>query len=79
MNKVTWHLKEFLEENELKPRDVENKAIKLGFKFGRNSIYRLLKGDGPRNANLQTLTVLVTTLRVLTKSKVNVSDLLKYK
>ena len=78
MGKIRWKLRSYLEERGIKPRDVETEAIRLGHTFGRNSIYRLLRDDGPDNLSRKTLAVLVETLRSLTKRKVKLSDLIEY-
>ena len=78
MGKIEFKLKEFLAEKDIKPRDVENEAIRLGFTFGQNTIYRLLKGDGPENLSRTTLAILIETLRSLTKRKVKLTDLVDY-
>ena len=78
MGKVVFKLKSYLDEKGIKPRQVETEAIRLGHTFGQNSIYRLLRDDGPENLNRTTLAVLVETLRSLTKRKVKLSDLIEY-
>lgn len=78
MGKITFKLRNYLEERNIKPFDVENEARRLGYKFGQNSIYRLLKDDGPENFNRTTLTTLIETLRSLTKRKVKLTDLIDY-
>lgn len=78
MGKIRWKLKSYLEEKGIRPRELENEAIRLGYNFGRNSIYRLLRDDGPENFSRTTLAVLVESLRSLTRRKVKLSDLIDY-
>ena len=78
MGKIRWKLRKYIEAQRLRPRDVENEAIRLGHSFGRNTIYRLLKDDGPENLSRTTLAVLVESLRSLTRRKVKLSDLIDY-
>lgn len=73
-----WKLQAYLDERGIKPRTVENEAITLGYSFGRNMIYRLLRDDGPVNVNRDTLAALIAALRSLTGRKVKVQDLLEY-
>ena len=78
MAHIKWKLRRYLETNNITPRDVETEAIRLGFQFGRNTIYRLQRDDGPSSFNRDTLTALIAALRSLTGRKVNVQDLLEY-
>lgn len=78
VGKIVWKLESYLKEQNLRPRDVENEAIRLGHAFGRNSIYRLLRDDGPENLSRTTLAVLIESLQSLTKRKVKLSDLVEY-
>jgi hypothetical protein len=78
MGHVDWKLRDYLKEKNIKPRELENEVLRLGHTFGRNSIYRLIKDDGPTNLNRDTLAVLIDALRSLTKRKVKVSDLVEY-
>ncbi len=78
MGRVVWKLRAYLGERNIKPRAVENEAIELGYSFGRNMIYRLLRDDGPVNVNRDTLAALIGALRSLTGRKVKVQDLLEY-
>lgn len=73
-----WKLRAYLGERNIKPRTVENEAIELGYSFGRNMIYRLLRDDGPINVSRDTLAALIGALRSLTGRKVKVQDLLEY-
>ena len=78
MGLIRWKLEKYLEEHGIKALAVEQEAQRLGHTFGKNSIYRLLRDDGPENINRRTLVVLIETLRSLTRRKVKVSDLLEY-
>ena len=78
MGIIKWKLQEVLQQHNLRPRDVETEAIRLGYTFGRNTIYRLLKEDGPVNVNRETLAVLIAALRSLTKQPIKVEDILEY-
>lgn len=78
MGKIRWKLESYLNERGIKPLEVEKEAIRLGHTFGRNSIYRLLRDDGPDNLSRKTLAVLIETLRSLTKRKVKLADLVDY-
>ncbi len=78
MGKIRWKLESYLSERGIKPLEVEKEAIRLGHTFGRNSIYRLLRDDGPDNLNRTTLAVLIDTLRALTRRKVKLSDIVDY-
>jgi hypothetical protein len=78
MGTVKWKLQEVLQHHNIRPRDVETEAIRLGYNFGKNTIYRLLKDDGPINVNRETLSVLIAALRSLTKQQVEVEDILEY-
>lgn len=78
MGTIRWKLRDYLDERGVKPLEVEKEAIRLGHTFGRNSIYRLLRDDGPDNLSRKTLAVLVEALRSLTKRKVRLSDLVDY-
>ena len=78
MGRITWKLKRFIEGHNLKARQVETEAIRLGYTFGRNTIYRLLKDEGPVNINRDSLTAVIAALRSLTGRKVKVGDLLEY-
>ena len=75
---IRWKLKDYLQEHNIKPREVENHARETGKPFGRNNIYRLLRDDGPDNLNRTTLAVLIDTLRALTRRKVKLSDIVDY-
>ena len=75
---MKWKLNDYLEANSVKPRSVENRAIKLGYTFGRNSIYRMTRGEGPTNINRDSLTAILHALRDITQKDVQVSDLLEY-
>lgn len=79
MGKVDWKLKSYLEEKNIKPRELENEVLRLGHTFGRNTIYRLIRDDGPANLSRDTLAALIDALRSLTKRKVKVSDLVEYR
>ncbi len=78
MGKITWKLKTYLQENNIKPREVENHAIDMGYTFGRNTIYRLLRDDGPDNLSRETLAKLIEVLRSITKRKTKLLDLIDY-
>ncbi len=77
MQRLTWKLGTFLETHNIKPRQVENEAIRAGFNFGRNTIYRLLRGDGPDRYDKETLTALLVTLGKITGEPVSPNDLLE--
>jgi hypothetical protein len=77
MFKITWKLGGYLETHHLRPRDVETEAIRSGFQFGRNTIYRLLRNDGPKSYDKDTLTALIVSLRNLTGQPVTPNDLLE--
>jgi len=76
---ITWKLKTYLRTHDIKPRQVENEVIRLGYEFGRNTIYRLLSGEGPANVNRGTLAKIIAALRSITGEQVQVSDLLEYR
>lgn len=78
MSKIVWQLPELLSSNGLKARQVEDEAIRLGYKFGRNSIYRLNAGNGPTRYDQGSLVAILASLRSLTKHAYDVCDLLKY-
>ena len=75
---IKWKFPEVLQHHNLRPRDVETEAIKLGYTFGRNTIYRLLKEDGPVNVNRDSLAAVIASLRSLTKQPIKVQDILEY-
>lgn len=75
---LVWKLRPYLRAHGLRARDVENEAIRLGHQLGRNTIYRVLQGDGPTNFNRDTLVAIIAALRSLTGKKVMVGDLLEY-
>lgn len=77
MFKITWKLGGYLQTHQLRPRDVETEAIRSGFQFGRNTIYRLLRNDGPKSYDKDTLTALIVSLRNLTGQPVTPNDLLE--
>lgn len=78
MARLEWKLRPLLEAHNLRPRDVETEAIRLGYTFGKNTIYRVLSGEGPTNFNRDTLTAIIGALRKLTGKPVSVGDLLEY-
>ena len=78
MGKITWKLKTYLQEHKIKPREVENRALEMKLTFGRNTIYRLLRDDGPDNLSRETLAKLIEVLRSLTKRKTKLLDLIDY-
>lgn len=57
---------------------METEAIRLGYTFGRNTVYRLLKSNGPHCYDRDTLTALVASIRSLTNEKIEVGDLIKF-
>jgi hypothetical protein len=75
---VRWKLDQLLKEHGLRPREVESEALRLGYGLGRNTIYRLLREDGPMNVNRNTLATLIASLRSLTDQPIVVEDLLEY-
>jgi hypothetical protein len=77
MFKITWKLGGYLQTHHLRPRDVETEAIRSGFQFGRNTIYRLLRNEGPKSYDKDTLTALIVSLRNLTGQPVTPNDLLE--
>lgn len=78
MIKVSWKLADYLEAHKLRPQDVENAAIRLGQPLGKNTIYRVLRGEGPSRIDRNTLSAIVAALRELTRSKVEPGDLLEF-
>lgn len=77
MIRINWKLARYLETHDIRPRDVENEAIRAGFQFGRNTIYRLLRDDGPTNFNRDTLAAVIASLRAITGQTVTADDLLE--
>lgn len=76
---MVWKLKQVIRQNKLKPRAIENRAIELGYEFGRNTIYRLLgHEEGPKNINRDSLTAIIHALRDLTNKPIKVEDLIEY-
>lgn len=75
--RVDWVLPGFLEMHGLKPRAVEAEALRLGYPLGRNTIYRLLEEDGPKNINRDTLAAVLGALSSLTGRQVTACDLLE--
>lgn len=78
MGTIVWKLDSYLQEHGIKPLTLEQEAKRLGYTFGKNSIYRLVRDDGPDNLSRKTLVVLIETLKSLTKRKVKLSDLIEY-
>jgi len=78
MGTIVWKLAETLRRYDLRPRDVETEAIRLGYGIGRNTIYRVLKAGGPANVNRATLAALLAGLRSLTGEAIAVADILEY-
>lgn len=78
MGTVHWKLKSYLDENDLKPWDVETEAARLGQSLGGTNIYRLVRGAGPARLDLKTLATLIEALRNLTGRKVTPNNLLEF-
>lgn len=78
MVKVSWKLAGYLQAHQLQPQDVEKAAIRLGQPLGKNTIYRVLRGDGPSRIDRNTLSALVAALGELTRHKVEPGDLLEF-
>jgi hypothetical protein len=74
MDNTRWKLREYLEAHNLTALTVETEAG-----LGQNSIYRLLKADGPALVNRATFSSLIAALRTLTGQPVTVTDLLEYR
>jgi hypothetical protein len=78
MVKIAWKLTDYLKAHGLQPQDVEKAAIRLGQPLGKNTIYRVLRGEGPSRIDRNTLSALVGALGELTHQKVEPSDLLEF-
>ena len=78
MARILWKLPEYLEKHNLTPLQVERESVKAGAPLGKNSIYRLIKDDGPSNVNRNSLAAIINALRSLTGEEVTPNDLLEY-
>lgn len=78
MVKVAWKLADYLEAHHLRPQDVERAAIRLGQPLGKNTIYRVLRGEGPSRIDRNTLSAIVAALGALTHQQVQPGDLLEF-
>lgn len=76
---IVWRLGALLAKHGVTPLQVEREAVRLGLDFGKNTIYRLLREDGPQRIDRDTLVSLVSALRSLTKENITVDSLLRFK
>jgi hypothetical protein len=79
MTPIDWKLSEVIATHGLTPLQVEREAQRLGYAFGTNTIYRLIRGDGPRLVDRESLAAVVAALRSLTGEAIDAGDLLMYK
>lgn len=75
---MIWKLSNLLDELEVTGLQVEREAIKLGFEFGKNTIYRLLKDDGPKLVDRRSLAAVIAALRSLSGKEIEVEHIIEY-
>ena len=79
MSRIRLKLRELLNELRVRPQTVERVARDdLGYPFGENSIYRILKTEYPSQVNLESLNAIIHALRHHTGQDIQVSDVLEY-
>lgn len=78
VGRTVWRLRDLMDDHGLKPLDVEREALRLGYPFGKNVIYRLATPHGPARIDRSSLAALVAALRSLTGLDLDVCDLLEY-
>ena len=78
MTKVAWKFDALLEAHNVTPAQLQREIIRQGYDFGAKSIYRFT-GDGPANVNRGSLEAIIAGLRGVTKTDINVQDLLEYR
>lgn len=79
MGTVVWKLKECLAARGLTPLQVEREAVRLGLSFGKNTGYRLTRGEGPERIDRRTLATLIEAVTSLSGRPTAVDDLLEYR
>lgn len=78
MARTEWRLRELLQQMGIRPRQVETEAIRQGYTLGRNTVYRLIREDGPVNVNRTTLAAVISALRELSGRPIGVADILRF-
>ena len=77
MAKVEWLLNEVLEKHGLTAYKLEQAIVQRGHPWGKNTIYRFTRGDGPQLIDRDTLGLLIDVLSELAGKPVLITDLMR--
>jgi Cro/C1-type HTH DNA-binding domain len=77
MGAIHWRLRELIQALDISALRVEQEAHRLGYRLGKNAIYRLLRRP-PERVAMTTVAALLDALQSLTGASLTVADLMEF-